>query len=94
MHLQQSVEKYLKGWLLDRGWALRRTHEVNRLLDDAASYDPSLQPFLQLCERLSDYYLVDRYPPMNLRGPNEAQLTTDIAEARQLILALFPGEAI
>jgi len=63
MHLQQSVEKYLKGWLLDRGWKLRRTHEADSLLDDAVTYVTSLQPFRSLCERLSDYYLVERYPP-------------------------------
>ncbi len=43
MHLQQAIEKYVKGWLLDRGWVLRRTHEVDRLLDDATGFDPSLQ---------------------------------------------------
>jgi len=94
LHLQQTVEKYLKGWLLDRGWALRRTHEVESLIDDAITYDPSLQTFRGLCERLSNYYLVGRYPPAGLAGPTEAQMTTDIAEARQLILTLFPSEAI
>jgi HEPN domain-containing protein len=82
MHLQQSVEKYFKGWLLDRGWALRRTHEVDRLLDDATNYDPSLQPFRALCERLSGYYLVERYPSPSPGGPDEAQITIDFAEAR------------
>jgi HEPN domain-containing protein len=94
MHLQQAIEKYLKGWLLDRGWALRRTHEVDRLLDDAAAFDPSLQPFRPLCERLSAYYLVERYPPTGLAGPSEAQITADLVEARQLVLILFPGEVI
>ena len=94
MHLQQVVEKYLKGWMPDRGWPLRRTHEVERLLDEAMAFDPSLQPFRSLCERLSAYYLVDRYPPAGLAGPTEAQMTTDITEARQLVLKLFPGETI
>ena len=94
MHLQQAVEKYLKGWLLDRGWALRRTHEVERLLDEAVQLAPSLQPFRSLCLRLSTYYLVGRYPPTALAGPGETQLAADIAEARQLALILFPSEAI
>ena len=94
MHLQQAVEKYLKGWMLDRGWPLRRTHEVERLLDEATTYNPALRPFRGLCERLSNYYLVDRYPPAGLLGPNEAQMTADIAEARQLVLMLFPSETI
>jgi len=94
MHLQQAVEKYLKGWMLDRRWPLRRTHEVERLLDEAMTFDPSLQQFRGLGQRLSAYYLVDRYPPAGLAGPTEAQMTTDIAEARQLVLKLFPGETI
>jgi HEPN domain-containing protein len=92
IHLQQSVEKYLKGWLLDQGWALRRTHEVHRLLDDASGYDGRLRISRPLCVRLSSYYLVERYPPMNLAGPGEAQIATDLAEARQLIQMLFPNE--
>ncbi len=94
MHLQQAIEKYVKGWLLDRGWVLRRTHEVDRLLDDATGFDPSLQPFRSLCERLSAYYLVERYPPTGLGGPNAAQMIADIGEARRLVLQLFPGEAV
>jgi HEPN domain-containing protein len=92
--LQQAVEKYLKGWLLDRGWALRKTHEVHRLLDDAASFDPTLVTFRPLGVRLSTYYVVDRYPPLNLTGPTEAQITVDLTEARQLVGILFPGEQV
>ena len=94
IHLQQAVEKYLKGWLLDRGWTLRRTHEVERLLDEAVQLDPSLRPFRSLCLRLSTYYFVERYPPTALGGPDEVQMTADVAEARQLIQIVFPGEAV
>ena len=94
MFLQQSVEKYLKGWLLDRGWKLRRTHEVDRLLDEALVYDPSLQVFRALCERLSSYYLLERYPVPSSGGPSEALITADLTEAQQLIGILFPCETL
>ncbi len=94
IHLQQAIEKYLKGWLLDRGWSLRRTHEVDLLLDDATTYDSSLQPFRGICERLSGYYLVERYPSPSPGGPTEAQIAIDLVEARHLVLILFPSEAI
>lgn len=29
---QQSTEKYLKAFLLSRGWKLTRTHELSRLV--------------------------------------------------------------
>ena len=94
IHLQQAIEKYLKGWLLDRGWTLRRTHEVERLLDDAVQLVPSLQPFRSLCLRLSTYDLVERYPPTALGGPDEVQMAADVTEARQLVLIRFPSESI
>jgi HEPN domain-containing protein len=94
MHLQQSVEKYLKEWLLDRGWRLRRTHEIDRLVDDATVYDPSLHSFRVLGARLSSYYLLERYPTPSPSGPSEAQITVDLTEARQLVGILFPGEQV
>lgn len=94
MLLQQSVEKYLKGWLLDRGWRLRKTHEVDRLLDDATAHDPALQSFRALGERLSSYYLLERYPTPSPSGPSEAQISSDLSEARQLVGLLFPSEQL
>jgi HEPN domain-containing protein len=34
-HIQQSLEKYLKGFLLSKGWRLRKVHELDVLLNDA-----------------------------------------------------------
>jgi HEPN domain-containing protein len=94
LHLQQAVEKYLKGWLLDRGWPLRKTHELDRLLDAARQYDPSLQPFRPLCERVSGYYLIERYPTSTPSNLDLEQVRQDFDEARLLILVLFPNEAV
>ncbi|HUF42029.1 MAG TPA: HEPN domain-containing protein [Verrucomicrobiae bacterium] len=33
--LQQSLEKYLKAFLLKRHWKLRKIHELDALLDEA-----------------------------------------------------------
>src|SRR6266540_2316147 len=45
LFLQQSLEKFLKGWLLDRGWELQKTHSLTALLDAASAHDPSLPNF-------------------------------------------------
>jgi hypothetical protein len=50
--------------------------------------------FRTLCERLSGYYLLERYPVPSPGGPSEAQITADLAEARRLIRTLFPGETL
>lgn len=39
--LQQSIEKFLKAFLLSKGWKLRRIHSLESLLDDASLYQPS-----------------------------------------------------
>ena len=60
--IQQGVEKHLKGWLLSKGWRLVRMHDLQRLLDDAVALDPTLERYYGLCERLTAFYYVDRYP--------------------------------
>jgi HEPN domain-containing protein len=92
--LQQAVEKYLKGYLIAQGWRLRKTHELDRLLDAAVEYLPEVTRFRPLCERLSGYYVVDRYPGMVGGGPESEQVAGDLEEARALILALFPDELL
>lgn len=92
LHLQQALEKYLKGWLLDRGWALRKTHDLEVLLTDAEQHQSALQRLRSLCERVSGYYLVERYPGPAPSTLDAAQVGLDVAEARELILTLFPAE--
>ncbi len=95
LFLQQATEKFLKGWLLDRGWSLHKVHALQRLLDDAAGFDPGLAPFRPLCERVSAYYLLERYPHDDAGDQLDvAQVETDRTEARDLIVALFPDEVL
>ena len=61
--LQQASEKYLKGYLLHKGWRLRKTHDLRELVDRAREYDAAFSDYLDLARRLTAYYLEDRYPP-------------------------------
>ena len=90
--LEQSLEKYLKAFLLSRGWTLRKLHELDTLLDDAVAHRSGLENFRNLCERVSGYYLADRYPPLSPLGIFRGDLEKDLMEARQFIIALFPEE--
>ena len=90
--LQQALEKMLKGWLLDHGWQLQKTHELEELLDAARAYDPALISFQPLCERVSKYYFADRYPGAGGTSPDAEQVRLDAGEGRLLIRALFPDE--
>lgn len=81
--LQQAVEKFLKAFLLSKGWQLRRTHDLVSLLDDAITYEPSHEAFREGCERITTFYTIDRYP---LRVPSG--LTID--EVRASLQAVLP----
>lgn len=50
-HLQQAMEKYLKGFLLSKGWKLKKIHDLEALLDDAVRYLQALEPFRLLVQQ-------------------------------------------
>ena len=93
LFLQQALEKFLKGYLIERAWPLRKPHELDRLLDAACAYDPTLAAFRPLCERVSGCYLIERYPGGD-EGPGADQVRLDRDEARRLVLALLPDECL
>ncbi|MFH1563527.1 MAG: HEPN domain-containing protein [Nitrospirota bacterium] len=62
IHLQQALEKYLKGYLLSKGWKLKPTHDLEDLLDEAVKSEPSLEQFRDLCLEVTPYYIEERYP--------------------------------
>ena len=83
--LQQSLEKFLKAFLLAKGWKLRRIHDLEALLDDALPFDPGLAQFRAACQEISDYYFVDRYPLPFAQGPTEADVRHCLETVRALI---------
>jgi HEPN domain-containing protein len=60
--LHQSVEKYLKGFLISKGWELEKTHDLVKLIKDAIRFDKSLEKFIPLMENMANYYIESRYP--------------------------------
>lgn len=60
--LQQAIEKYLKGYLISKGWRLKKTHDLTELMKLAASYNETFNKYLGLAERLTVAYMVQRYP--------------------------------
>lgn len=61
-HIQQAIEKYLKGYLLAKGWKLKKTHDLPELLDEAVKYYPGLEKIRSLCEETTVFYFEARYP--------------------------------
>lgn len=38
-HIQQAVEKYLKAFLIFKGWELKKIHDIELLLTEAMNFD-------------------------------------------------------
>lgn len=93
-YFQQSLEKYLKGYLLQHGWELKKIHTLHTLLKDAVEYNPDLESFRELCQKISGYYVIDRYPLFAASGLTSEDVKRDLDEAKQLILTLFPEEPL
>ncbi len=84
LHLQQALEKYLKGFLLSRGWALQRTHDLRILLEEAARYEPDLKRFRRLCAEITAYYVQERYPFFGTE-PSLEEVEENFRQARSLV---------
>jgi len=87
--LQQALEKYLKAFLLENGWKLQKTHALHTLLDYAIEFNSQLETFRSLCERVTGYYLTERYPQLTAPEIARVDIEEDLEEARKLIKALF-----
>ncbi len=59
---QSAAEKYLKGYLIARGWTLERTHDIVRLLELCAEHDEAFSELLAEGETLNEYITEGRYP--------------------------------
>lgn len=84
-HLQQAIEKALKGFLLSRGWGLRRLHDLDLLLSESLEHDGSLERYADLCDALDGFYVGGRYPSVGAPAIDEEALTVRAAEAEGMV---------
>ena len=86
MLLQQAVEKYLKGYLILKGWRLERIHNLEALLDKAIEYDPTFEEFKEVGHKITTYYANDRYPDANRTDLTREGVGASLEEVRPMIL--------
>jgi HEPN domain-containing protein len=87
MLLHQAIEKYLKGFLLGKGWALKRTHDLTELLDEALVHAPELAEFDTVCIKITADYTEQRYPPLAGSDITKAEVLQSLVEATPLVEA-------
>ena len=83
--LQQAVEKFLKAFLLSRGWKLERIHDLEALLNAALAYDSSLERFRSVCQKITGFYFVERYPFVTEAGLTEGDVRGSLKQVKELI---------
>ena len=90
--LQESVERFLKGYLVSCGWKLVKTHDLQRLLADAEAYDARFAQFEDLAENLTQDFFAQHYPGSDLTevGKNYPQLRQQTGDLLALIKELLP----
>jgi HEPN domain-containing protein len=77
-HSQQSVEKYLKGFLAFHTLEIPRTHELEDLISLCEEIDPEFSGLYEISSELSSYAVDVRYPM-------EGNSDVTIEEARRAI---------
>ncbi len=87
-HLQQAIEKYLKGYLIGKGWKLERIHDLEDLLDYAVDYNKGFEEFRVLCQEATEYYIEERYPFLMSSELTEDEIRLRIEKAKEFILRL------
>jgi HEPN domain-containing protein len=92
--LQESVERYFKGWLISQGWMLVRTHDLSRLLHEAELLEPRFSIYAEYADDLTQAFLQSHYPggDPDLVGLDYQQLresTTTLLELMQETLPQY-----
>lgn len=88
-HLQQAAEKALKGFLLARGWKLKRTHDLEDLLNSAIEYELTLEEYRKALQFTTEFYIEDRYPYFASALPSEDEFEGYMKKVFELLHLLI-----
>lgn len=91
VHLQQALEKYLKGYIISKGWKLQKTHDLRGLLVEAIKYNAELENYLSLCQEVSAYYFEERYPFFISKELTKKEVEEAYEFAKELVKKLEAG---
>lgn len=80
-HCQQAAEKYLKALLLHHGQSVKKTHDLEELVDLLAPFEVSITAnHYNNALKINDYAILTRYPA-RIGDPSEADVLEAIAAA-------------
>ena len=84
--LEQALEKGLKGFLVSKGWKLKKIHDLEKLLDEAFKYGfkADQEQSLELARELTAWYMENRYPPGDIPVVEKKELNKKFEMVRSL----------
>jgi len=83
--LQQSIEKFLKAFLLSNGWQLKRIHDLEPLLNESLPFDSALEQYRAIVQKISAFYFIERYPLVTETGITEEDVKEAFIEVQGLV---------
>lgn len=83
--LQQAIEKFLKAFLLSRGWQLQRIHDLEPMLNEALAHDGSLEQYRSALQKITGFYFVERYPFILDAGLTEDDIQQSLTQVKGLV---------
>jgi HEPN domain-containing protein len=89
-HAQQAAEKYLKAFLISRGWRLKKVHDLVELNAEANAFAPSLVIIDADCADLNGFIQVGRYPISTVTESDARDAAAAAERIRTEILKLLP----
>jgi hypothetical protein len=93
--LQESTERYLKGYLVSQGWTMERTHDLRRLIVSASVHDSRFLAFEDMADSMTEQFFLQHYPGGDLTdfGLDYEALRGQVGEMvlliRQLLVTRF-----
>lgn len=87
-YLQQSAEKFMKAFLLAKGWKLQKIHDLEKLLNDVLIYDNAFEVYRSVCQKITAFYFIDRYPFVTDVFLTEDDIRSSLPEVEQFIAKL------
>ena len=83
--LQQAVEKFLKAYLLSKGWQLQRIHDLEPLLNEALKFETSFELYRFILQKITGFYFVERYPFVLDAGLTENEIQEAFTQIKGLV---------
>jgi HEPN domain-containing protein len=88
--LQEAVERFLKAYLISKGWELQKIQNLSTLLDFSIAFDERFKAHADLAENLTVQFWAQHYP-----GDDLSEVGFDYPELRQQaaqLIDLIEGE--